>query len=243
MALYGCTHSEVFHDPATETKMLMAWSRCVLVCSFRGTGGRPLWYLTCLQCLRADLMPARHGCMHTCPAAWAVRKQARTLSVCQQRCAAHGAVSRAHAGLTRAVLHRVLDERAGRPAGVPQASCALGSSSPARCVVLCAVVPWHTQGAGHDTTCKLCSLQAHAESRSVQTSTSKTPCRRQTLSHEAAGRRGGRCTTPSGAPSGSAPRCTPASSAAGGTTGLTRRCSQCVDAVPSAIQRSASCRA
>ena len=39
MALYDLQHSEVFHDPRTETKMLMAWSRTVLICSFRGTGG------------------------------------------------------------------------------------------------------------------------------------------------------------------------------------------------------------
>ena len=37
LSLYGLTDSELFWDKASDTKMLMGWSRNVLVCSFRGT--------------------------------------------------------------------------------------------------------------------------------------------------------------------------------------------------------------
>ena len=37
LSLYGLTDSELFWDKASDTKMLMGWSRNILVCSFRGT--------------------------------------------------------------------------------------------------------------------------------------------------------------------------------------------------------------
>lgn len=37
MAAYGLLKSEVFHDPSSDTKMLMAWSKTMLICTFRGT--------------------------------------------------------------------------------------------------------------------------------------------------------------------------------------------------------------
>ena len=37
MALYGLTDSELFWDKASDTKMLLAWSRTCVVCAFRGT--------------------------------------------------------------------------------------------------------------------------------------------------------------------------------------------------------------
>ena len=36
-ALYGLTDSELFWDKASDTKMLLAWSRTCVVCAFRGT--------------------------------------------------------------------------------------------------------------------------------------------------------------------------------------------------------------
>lgn len=37
MAAHGLLKSEVFHDPSSDTKMLMAWSKTMLICTFRGT--------------------------------------------------------------------------------------------------------------------------------------------------------------------------------------------------------------
>ena len=38
MAESGLQQCETFHDTASDTKMLMAWSRKMLICVFRGTG-------------------------------------------------------------------------------------------------------------------------------------------------------------------------------------------------------------
>ena len=38
MAMSGLHKSEVFWDRASDTKMLMAWSKTTLICAFRGTG-------------------------------------------------------------------------------------------------------------------------------------------------------------------------------------------------------------
>ena len=37
MSLYGLVDSELFWDKGSDTKMLMAWNRNTIVCSFRGT--------------------------------------------------------------------------------------------------------------------------------------------------------------------------------------------------------------
>ena len=37
MSLYGLTHSELFWEKVSDTKMLMAWNRNTVVCAFRGT--------------------------------------------------------------------------------------------------------------------------------------------------------------------------------------------------------------
>ena len=37
MAAHGLLKSEVFHDPSSDTKMLMAWNKTMLICTFRGT--------------------------------------------------------------------------------------------------------------------------------------------------------------------------------------------------------------
>ena len=37
MSLYGLKDSELFWDKGSDTKMLMAWNRNTMVCSFRGT--------------------------------------------------------------------------------------------------------------------------------------------------------------------------------------------------------------
>ena len=67
-ALYGLTDSELFWDKASDTKMLLAWSRTCVVCAFRGTAS--------LNNAMSDLQ--------ACPCTW-TRVSGAVLAVCKLR--------------------------------------------------------------------------------------------------------------------------------------------------------------